>query len=349
VTLTRGIRPSSTGALDVVGPAEWDAHLARLGPTDTYYCAAYHRASALLEPAGTRPVLLAYHDDDGDVALPLLLRPLPDGDGWDATSAYGYGGPVIRGTPDLAGFGNALDAWAIENGVVATFLRMNPLLHEGVPVPPTALLVDVGSTVAWDVRPGRDLRSGLHSDQRRSVRKAENAGVEFRVVLRPPGLTRFRELYVETMRRQQAAEFFYFPDGYWEALTTEDEHLVPLLVEGRFEGRVISALLAFVAERWLHAHLTAGEEVARTLGAASGCYLAAAEWAQSRGLTAFHLGGGVGGSTESPLHAFKRRFDPKTPLRQFRVAKLVHDPARFRQLADTDSTDGFFPPWRRPA
>ncbi|WP_306635182.1 GNAT family N-acetyltransferase [Pseudarthrobacter siccitolerans] len=332
----------------VVGDAEWDAHITRLGITDTYSCAAYHRASALLEPEGTRPVLLAFGDGAGEVALPLLLRPLPDDAGWDATSAYGYGGPISRGTPDLCAFGEALNGWAEEQGVVCTFLRLNPLLDNGRLVPSTAELVDASSTVAWDLSPGRDLRQGLHSDQRRSVRKAERAGVTITVTSRPSDLEHVQELYDATMQRQQAANFFLFPKAYWQALVVDDQLLAPLLVEARLADRVISALLCFVSDPWLHAHLSAGDDVARAVGASAACYLAAAEWGQTHGLTGFHLGGGVGGSRTSPLYAFKQRFDPQSRPRQFQVAKLVHDRDRYRELAGSDATDGFFPPWRRP-
>ena len=142
-------RVLSGPAVHVVAESEWDAHILRLGAAGTYSCAAYHRISTLLEPDGTRPVLLAFSDQAGDVALPLLLRPLPDGQGWDATSAYGYGGPIGRGAPDLEAFGAALDEWAREHGVVSTFLRLNPMLGNSALVPPTAEVVDVGSTVAW--------------------------------------------------------------------------------------------------------------------------------------------------------------------------------------------------------
>ena len=55
-------------------------------------------------------------------------------------------------------------------------------------------------------------------------------------------------------------------------------------------------------------------------------------------MTGFHLGGGVGGGTESPLFVFKHRYDPASEPRAFHVAKLVHDPTRYRELAGTDST-----------
>jgi len=65
----------------------------RLEPDITYHPLGYHEASATMEAAGTVPVLLHYQGDRAEMAIPLLLRPLPDNQGWDATSAYGFGGP----------------------------------------------------------------------------------------------------------------------------------------------------------------------------------------------------------------------------------------------------------------
>ena len=98
------------GDVRVVPAAEWDRVVDRLGGRDTYTSRAYHEASALLELPGARPVLLHHRSRAGEVALPLLLRPLPGGGGWDATSAYGYGGPVSRGGCIVPSFGPALDA-----------------------------------------------------------------------------------------------------------------------------------------------------------------------------------------------------------------------------------------------
>lgn len=332
----------------VVDEGEWDACVTRLGASGAYSSAAYHRASALLEPEGTRPVLLAFSDEVGDVALPLLLRPLPNGEGWDATSAYGYGGPIGRDAPNLAAFGAALDEWANEQGVVSTFLRLNPLLDNGRFLPPTAELVDVGLTVGWNLHPGRDLRLGMHGDRLRGVRRAERAGVSVTVTPRPSNLDNMRALYEATMQRQQAADMYFFPESYWRALAAQDELLVTLLVEAWLGESVVCAQLCLVSDDWLHSHLVGGNEVSRAVNASTACHLAAAEWGQANKLVGFHLGGGLGGREDSPLYVFKQRFDPESQPRRFQIAKLVHNRHRYVQLAGTESTEGFFPPWRRP-
>jgi hypothetical protein len=338
---------TSVGELRVVPLTEWDDTITRIGGLDTYTSAAYHRASAQLEPAGALPTLLVHAGFEGEAALPLLLRPLPGGQGWDAVSAYGYGGPVAAADHDVAAFGAALDAWARENRVVATFLRLHPLLGNARLVPPTAELVEVGCTVAWDVRPGRDLQQFMHPHHRRAARRADRAGLDVTVHPGSPPLQEFRRLYEITMRRQQATPFYFFPEAYWDVLRTEGDRLGTVLIEGRLRGELVAALLCFVHGPWLHYHLGASGDAARGIGASNRCFLAAAEWAQSRGMTRFHLGGGVGGDSDSPLFTFKRRYDTvSTPL-PFSVAKFVHDWDRYRRLAGTESTAGYFPPWRR--
>ncbi len=336
-------------AVREVDVSAWDALVARLGGDDAYLRRGWHDASVHLEVAGTRPVLLHIDQGDGvEAALPLLLRPLPAGDGFDATSCYGYGGPIAVGELDLAAFADALDAWASDAGVVATFLRFHPTLGNHRFSPASATLIELGSTVAWNTAPDRDLMASMHTHHRRAVRKAERAGVEVRVTVAPAELGEFRALYDLTMQRQQAEGFYFFGDAYWDALLAGggggELVLVNALLEN--EDAPVASLLCVAHGEWLHYHLGASADAARNIGASNACFLAAAQWAQQRGITGFHLGGGVGGGSDSPLFVFKHRYDPTSEPLPFHIGKLVHDSARYRELAGTDSTDGFFPPWR---
>jgi hypothetical protein len=336
-----------TDDVKLVPTDDWDALVARLGGDDVYLRHGWHAASACLEVDGTRPVLLHVKlgTTGGEAALPLLLRPLDDGSGFDATSCYGYGGPVATGVADLDAFGTALDAWARANGVVATFLRFQPVLGNSRWCPATAELIELGATVAWDVPAGRDLMATMHTHHRRAVRKAERAEVVTRVTTSPTELAGFRTMYEHTMRRQDAAAFYFFPDAYWDALL-QDPGGELVIVDGLVEDEPVASLMCVAHGEWLHYHLGASADAARNIGASNACFLAAAEWAQQRELRGFHLGGGVGGGVDSPLFTFKHRYDPLSEPSPFHIGKLVHDQARYEQLARTTSTDGYFPPWR---
>ncbi len=343
---------TSTDAIRVVPHAEWDALVARLGGDDSYLRAGWNLASVHLEPAGTVAVLLHHVGANGaELALPLLLRPLPADSaggarGFDATSAYGYGGPIATGDIDLDAFGAALDEWARANDVAATFLRFHPVLANDRWSPPRAELVELGSTVVWNVAAGRELLPAMHTHHRRAVRKADRAELELRITVAPTDLTEFRATYDHTMRRQEAGAFYFFDDAYWDALIETGGGGELVLVDGLLDEEAVASLLCIAHGEWLHYHLGASADAARNIGASNRCFLAAAEWAQDRSMAGFHLGGGVGGGTDSPLFVFKHRYDPESEPRAFHIAKLVHDADRYRELAGSDSTAGFFPPWR---
>lgn len=333
----------------VVPNIEWNATIERVagGNPDTYLRYGYHVASVQLEPnAAAFPVLLSATQGDAEWLLPLLVRPLPNGEtGFDATSAYGYGGPIASREIDLAAAGDAFDAWARANDIVATFLRFHPLLDNVKLAPARTELVELGATVAWELTPERELLPEMHTHHRRAVRKADRAELEIVITEAPADLTGFRELYDTTMRRQDAEAFYFFADAYWQALIDEDD-IELVLVDGILAGETVASLLCYRAGTALHYHLGASADAARNIGASNRCFLAAAEWGQQQGLAQFHLGGGYGGGTDSPLFVFKHRYDPTSEPHPFAIGKLVHDADRFRTLSGTDSTSGFFPPWR---
>ena len=156
----------------------------------------------------------------------------------------------------------------------------------------------------------------------------------------------FVELYEETMRRQDAAPFYFFPPAYWEQLLRLGERLV--VFDAVLDGELIASSLCLATRPWLHYHLSATSERARTTGASNLVLFEAAKWAQARSFSCFHLGGGLGGREDS-LYEFKRRFDP-AGSREAAIGKAVHDPARYADLAGDPSADaiGFFPAYRRP-
>jgi hypothetical protein len=305
-------------------PAEdWDAALAGAGSTDAYFRRAYVEASALLEDDG-EPLLLEHEG----AAFPVIVR-----GGRDVTSPAGYGGPVGAGD----GFGDAYDAWCRGRGIVSTFVRFHPLLRNERAWP--FHREPVAGSVSWRLE--GDLLAGLHRHHRRLVRKAEAAGAQAAVREAPHDLGEFAALYDETMRRADASGFYFFPEGYWEALRT-----VPLvLAEVRLDGELAAAALCLATQPWLHYHLGASSEEGRRVGASQLAMLTAARWGVERGYEQFHLGAGLGGGG-GPLLEWKQRFAPGPLLEQW-VGKAVHDEERYRELAGEVSFEGFFPAYRR--
>ncbi len=309
-----------------VPPEAWNELLEELGFVDVYLTREYVEASSLLEPG--RPVFL--HAEGA--AFAAILREEPT----DVITPYGYGGPV-GATPR---FWEDYEDWCRASGAITTFIRFHPLYANQRQAGPAVRVEPLGGTVAWRLDEEGDLFERMHRHHRRVVRKAVVAGVEATAEHAPPSLERFRRVYEQTMERQDAAGFYFFPTEYWRALETDLRDHVVLFEAGEEAG-----LLCLHAPPWLHYHLGASSEAGRRLGASNLLFLEAARWAQDLGYTHFHLGGGVGGRRDS-LHEFKLRFDPGGEL-EAAVGKAVHDDEAYRRLSPPGAGhDGFFPAYR---
>lgn len=331
-----------------VPPDEWDALLRSLELYDVYFRRAYLESASLLGQG--RPVYLHLQGDGGDVVFPALVREAPDGYG-DVGTPMGYGGPIASGTePPLAEFFRAYEEWCRGNRLVATFARFHPVLANQLLARDRWHVEEIGHSVGWRL-PGRDadaVYGGMDPHHRRVVRKARKAGVEFVPDVGVEELEGFVALYTATMRRRNAAPFYFFAEEYWQQLATQlPDALVRL--DAYADGELVASILCLAAKPLLHYHLGASSEGGQSVGANHVLFYETAVWAAARGFERFHLGGGVGGFEDS-LYEFKRRFDPDGLL-PAALGKAVHDDDAYRRLAGTEEIHfaGYFPAYRRSA
>jgi serine/alanine adding enzyme len=326
-----------------IPPQAWDNLLDRLGCADVYLRRAYVEASCLLD--GGRPAFLHLPGPEGDVVFACSVRAVPGSDDRrDVTTPYGYGGPVGLGSaPPREAFWEVYEDWCSENVILSTFLRFHPLFANHRWAGPSVHLEPLAGTFSWRLDQG-DLARSMHRHHRRAVRKAE-AAVEVEVHERPASLDDFAALYETTMQRQKANDFYFFPPAYWEALAGGlNEHLVRF--DAVLDGELVAAVLCLAGRPWLHYHLGATLEPARSVGASNLLMLAAARWGREAGYEQLHLGGGVGGREDS-LWEYKRRFAPDGLVEAW-LGKLVHDEPAYLALAGAETLDlaGFFPAYR---
>jgi len=328
-------------ALVEIDPEAWDELLVELDRADAYLLREYVESAGLLDEG--QPTFLHLQGPAGDVVFACLVREIPGG-GLDVTTPYGYGGPVAAGEkPPVERFYELYEGWCSAREIATTFVRFHPLFANHRQAPPRLHVELLAPTIGWRLDEGRDLLAGMHSKHRNVVRKAAAAGTSVSAVEGPADLAPFVELYEETMRRRDAAPFYFFPPAYWERLSRLGDRLV--VFDAVLDGELLASALCLSTRPWLHYHLSATSDRARTTGASNLLLFEAASWAQARGFTRFHLGGGLGGR-EDTLYEFKRRFDPEATC-EAAVGKAVHDPERYAALAGDAGLDGFFPAYRR--
>jgi hypothetical protein len=317
----------------------WGSAIDRLD-ADVYHLDAYHRVA---EANGEGRAEAFVAERDGELLFhPFLRRPIRRvgaeaiADGlWDLESAYGYVGPIAT-TADpafLAGAWGAFREWCTAERVVAEFVRFNPLLANERFAERHMQIVRDRETVALRLTEDEDaLWRAYPSTQRNMVRKAEQAGLQARVIPALEGLEEFHALYAETMNRINAEARYSFGHEYFNALADQLGDSVRVVIVSGSEG--VAAACALLARgRRLHYHLAGSRSWARSLGASNLMLHAAALWGSSHGMGVLHLGGGRSGAADDSLLRFKASIG-RTRL-TFHTGRRVYDEAAYTALCES--------------
>jgi len=326
---------------------------------DVYQLPEYTTASARYE--GGEPV--AFYAEDGPHALlmPLLLRDLPAdlhaavGER-DATSAYGYSGPVA--TPDIPP-ATLCETFALfrelarQRSLLTAFIRLHPLRS-----PPIDMLRELGTVVRHGQIVYVDLGKRVdewwaetRSDHRRNLVRLRRLGysVEMDDWNAYPD---FRTIYRTTMQRVSANAFYYFSDEYFDNLRAQLGERLHICVVRSPTGEAAASGLFMLTDGIAEYHLGGTAEAHFHVAPSKLMLDHARHWAKERGASVFNLGGGFGGNAGSLQH-FKAGFSKSQA--DFHTIRVIMDERRYEQLTTARASllrgdgvsDGFFPAYRR--
>lgn len=340
---------------------EWTGVLGRTGQHDFYHLPAYHR---LAEDRGEGTAhLFAYRDGDCTIALPLLLRPVEESGGgaWsDATSVYGYAGPLASpGVPEsiVRDFQEALKEALAERRVVALFSRLHPL------IPQSGLLAGLGEcrpdgeTVSIDLTlPPEAQWAQFRSSHRTRINKLRREGVLCLRDGEQRHLGDFVSIYHETMRRVNAHGSYFFDADYFARLASGLGPKLQLFVV-TIGGRVAGGAVVTICDGIVQYHLGGTSDDFLNFSPMPLLVDTVRLWANEQGARAVHLGGGVGAKTDSLLH-FKTGFSDRR--HDFTTWRWIVDPPAYQALCERKArwnqsrgllptTPTFFPEYRAPA
>jgi hypothetical protein len=283
----------------------------------------------------------AYVEQPGvRLVLPLIRRAIPGSDAFDLVSPYGYPSPIAQ-FEDVAlmrGAFSAVVQTLREQGFVSMFVRLHPILE----LPDGALL----ALARWS-NTGRQCQSTcartklsngtVSARYRTSLNRSERLG--HRVFMDDTGehLDRFITLYLDTMRRQNAAAEYFFSRDYLSGLWQQLRGHVHLGVV-EVDGLIVCAGLFGESNGIVQYHLSGTEEQALKLSLLKILINHARQWATQRGTNVLHLGGGLGGAQDSLMH-FKAGFSDQRHLFKLGASSWTSSDTRsFRERS-----------WGRPA
>lgn len=327
--------------------------------SDVYHLPGYLDACATVEEG--QPVVALVDLPEAQVGVPLFLRPLPDGQGRrDASTPYGYPCPIgtARSEAQWTAAWRALAGLLRDEGVIAAFFRLHPLLTEAAcrdgATAAGAVIVGHGETI--HLRLDQDeaaLWSETRPRFRSNINKLAREGWTF-VADDWSLLPAFEDIYAATMRRADAAPFYFFPPVYFATLRDRLGPVATLHTVLDPDGVPAASAIFTRQGPLVQYHLGGTSDAHAAIAPAKLLFHEARLWFRARGATRLHLGGGLGGREDS-LYRFKSGFSKRTT--GFHTCRLICDGDRYAdQLAAWEGRcgvpappiDGFFPPYRAP-
>lgn len=330
--------------------------------TDLYFTRKYCELCALAEEGEVTE--FEYEEANGRITYLFLKRPIyVDGTFsgyYDIVSPYGYGGPVIRTLEKeqdkeklVAGYEQAFEQYCMENNIVSEFIRFHPVLANALDFKDVMDVRYNRHTVGTNIAAYDDpVASECSKSCRKHIRQALNKGITYKVTRGVSDLSQFKEVYYSTMDRNDATDYYYFDDQYFEKCVEyfgKDILTVEAYYDDPEKGKTLIAMnLCFVSGEYLHIHLSGTMKEYLYLSPAYILRYALIVWAKENGISYIHHGGGRSSSEEDPLYLFKKQFGVNTAF-DFYIGKRICNREKYEELCrlmnkpvETD----FFPAYR---
>jgi dTDP-4-amino-4,6-dideoxygalactose transaminase len=360
-----GCRPASLSQCRIFRteePEEWIEVLGRVVRHDFYHLPQYHRVEECR--LGATAHLFTYSERNYLIALPLLLRSagetLP---GWnDATSVYGYGGPVAshKSMPQVVvqKFQAALKEALVERRVIAVFSRLHPLIAQHDLLAGLGEFRSSGRTVSIDLTlPLQEQGRQYRDSHRRLINKQRREGIV--TCLYDQGkrfLSEFASIYEETMRRVNAEHTYFFGEDYFSQLGRELGPILQLFV-AVIGGKAAAGGLFTSCDGIVQYHLAGTRDEFIKLSPMLLVIETARLWANEIGARVLHLGGGVGANEDS---LFRHKAGFSDQRHNFTTWRWIVAPEIYRELCERQARMNepqglepaladYFPVYRRPA
>ncbi|WP_299116293.1 GNAT family N-acetyltransferase [uncultured Winogradskyella sp.] len=312
---------------------EWRKQIALVPNSDFYYSYDYHYLS---KNDDEQPVLLKYKDGQTSILIPLLIRNIENTNYKDATSVYGYAGPLVQQidkTINVEKFQKALNTFLNQNSIVSVFSRLHPYIeHQEMILNGLGNVNALGNVVNIDLTDtienqrakfNRRLKTYLNKS-RRSCTVIEGNLDEH--------LDDFIRLYHENMKRVDADDSYFFSEDYYRKilLSSEYESELSLCVFNETK-EVIGASMFMKKGNIVQYHLSGLSEDHFELNPIKLIIDEMRIKSTHEGYKYFNLGGGLG-SREDSLFKFKSGFSKD--FREFKTWKYIVNEEAYKTITN---------------
>ncbi len=228
---------------------------------------------------------------------------------FDLETVYGYGG-YYTNSQDKVFIQRALAVYnekCTKEKIVAEFIRFHPF--NNFPIDNSDFLkfcIRDREVVYVDLNLTKDERWSTYSKKTRNLLRHCEKQLSFD---KDGNLDNFSDLYDQTMQKNNAEDFYYFGDDYYQSIT---EKALASLFSVSADGHTVSSGFFMFSGIFAHYHLSANDSEMRHYNANYYLLDQLFEEAKRSGKSFFLLGGGTTSCEADTLLKFKKKFSKLT-------------------------------------
>ena len=332
--------------IDTTSLKKWNSEIHDFINSDFYFLFGYQEK----DTGKSASKLIIFTENEFKIGLPIVFRKIGNSSYSDATSVYGYAGPLRshKYIPlnVISKFKQELEEYFTKCNIISVFSRFHPLFEQKDLLNGLGEIISLSQTISIDLslpvdEQRKQYRKGVKSDLSR-LRKRNLEVIED---INKKRISEFIEIYNENMERVNAASAYFFPMSYYEELFGSDD-IDARLYFVKDGNRLIAGSIFVFTDDVIQYHLSGTRsdslqnspvrlliDHVRILGT-------------ERGYKYFHLGGGVG-SVEDALFNFKAGFSKKR--HSFKIWKYIVNQKAYDDLVSKNGIkedSGYFPLYR---
>lgn len=332
---------------------KWDSIVHSFEEYDVYWLSGYVKAFQI---HGDGEPLLFYYESECTRGINVVMKrdvskderfigKIKEGDYYDFSTPYGYGGWIIEGDNYKDVF-NAYNNWLKHNNIVSEFVRFHPMLKNHEYCRSFYEVIQLGQVVHMDLSSPDTIWNNMISKNRNMIRKAIKNDIRIYNGRFSEIFTVFQNIYNETMDRDNADKYYYFSPEFYTSIMNSLPYNSQVFWAEK-DNTIIAASIMLSANGHINYHLSGSLWEYSSMAPTNLLLYETALWGYSNGYKSFYLGGGVG-SAEDGLFKFKRSFY-KGELNSFYIGKKIYDKEKYNELLRLRSVidnKGFFPMYR---
>ncbi|MEC3908017.1 NeuD/PglB/VioB family sugar acetyltransferase [Tamlana sp. 2201CG12-4] len=331
----------------ITSKSAWQNILNQVNNYDFYHTFDYHELS---KEKDEKAVLIKYTEGDILIGLPLIIRKIGGTGYFDATSVYGYSGPLQKNVPqsfDNSGLVKALNQYFKDENIISVFSRLNPFIkRQSEILKNMGHVVELGNVVNIDLTLPLDEQRTIFS---KTTKRYLNKGRRSLKVIcshKERDIKAFIKLYYENMDRVNAKSNYYFSEEYFKKFINSNDFKVDVLFAINLEtNAIVSAAMMVKTNNIIQYHISGTRN---DFLAISPIRLLIDEMrirATKEEYTFFNLGGGLG-NEEDELFRFKSSFSKD--FKSFKVWKYITNYDVYNELSINVKQEevDFFPLYR---